>query len=229
MLQVLRDFTDILLHPIYTHSNRAEERQRYETMKKNRLFSVVGEEYNTREMPDFVSLVLIAWLFFMLYSFYSLAFAVFGANVSYEKANYVISSLIGASEFQRKFFIISLLGNVVFFPLSAWVYVRLWKLLISFCTKLFDKDYEQETIDEVVNFSLVSNFFLIIPILGSFLQFLSSTFYIFIGLRYNLRLSSTQSLMIVASPLVLIGLLLLSIALYVLLIINLIEFPVRLY
>ncbi len=229
MVSIFKDCIDILLHPIHTHSNRAQERLRFQTMKKNRLFSVVSEEFKTKEMPDFVSLVLVAWIFFMIYSVYSLIYANIGEAVSYEKADHMIASMIGASSFQKKYFIISLLANVVFFPLSAWVYVKLWRLLISFCTKLFDKDISQESIDDVVNFSLVSHFFLVIPVLGQLVQFISSTFYIFIGLRYNLRLSPIQSLMIVVSPLILIGLLLLSMALYVLLIINLIEFPINVY
>ena len=226
MIEVFNSYIYILLHPVLAHEKRSEQRKRLDVMKKNRLFEVVRESTAKVQETDFVSIVLVSWLFFIIYSFYHLAFANIGELVhATEETTGFVSSLISSNQFQKKLFLLSLIANVVFFPLSAWIYVKLWRTLINFFLNIFDKERNSESIDEVVNYSLVSNFFLVIPVIGNFIKILCSGYYIFLGLRHNLKLSSLQSFIIVASPLLLIGLLLFAMLLYVLVIINLIEFP----
>ena len=227
MVETLNSYIQILLHPILTHKARSEERSRLQMMKKNRLFEVVREPTENDRTIDFTTIVLISWLFFMIYSLYSLAFANLGSVITAdEETTGFISSLISSSEFQKKLFILTMIGNVVFFPLSAWIYVKLWRTLINFFLSIYDKNVEKDSVDEVVNYSLVSNFFLIIPVIGNFIKMLCSAYYIFLGLKHNIKLNSVQSFVVVLSPVILIGLLLLAMMLYVLLIINLIEFPI---
>ena len=226
MISIINTYLQILLHPISTHLEESEQRSRLQTMKKNRLFEVVRESTDENHGLDYVSIILVSWLFFMIYSLYSLAFANLGEILfTDEQTTGFLSSLVSSNNFRRNYFLISLLSGVVFFPFYAWIYVKFWRTIIKFFASIYDKEVEEESIDQVTNYSLVSNFFLIIPVIGTLLKTLCSIYYVFIGLRYNLKFNSIQSATVVFSPLILLGLLFLMIFVYILVIVNLLEFP----
>jgi len=127
-----------------------------------------------------------------------------------------------SSLFQKKIMLMGLLFEVVFFPLTAWVYVKFWRIIISFFGSIFDKDIDETALDDVVNNSLVGNFFLIIPVFGKLLKQISSVLYIFFGVKHNLRFTTIQSVIVVFSPLLFVAIFMLFIAMYTMLVINLI-------
>jgi hypothetical protein len=224
---LIYNYIDLLLHPIKSHESLAEERAQNERMKKNRNFSLVGEEdQEVHEKKtfilDFASFATISWIFVFIFAMYSLCFFHLGEFLRDDLTEGgFFSSVLGTSIFQKKVFIISLLFETVFFPLAAWVYIKFWRVVIVFFANLFDKEVEAEGLDEVVNTSLVGNFFLVIPVLGKIFKSISQVFYIFIGLKHNLKFTTIQSFIVIVSPLILVGMFLLFIAMYIMLIVNL--------
>ena len=228
MYNLIYNYIDLLLHPVKSHQDLANEREKLEKVKKSRDFSLVDDDlHETREekknfILDFASFATISWAFVLIFAIYSLIFFHFGQYLSDDLSeDGFLASVLGGSLFQKKIFIISLLFEAVFFPLAAWVYIKFWRVIISFFANLFDKNVERESLDEVVNTSLVGNFFLLIPILGKMIKSVSQIFYIFIGLKHNLKFTTTQSFIVVISPLIFIAMFMLFMAMYVMLVINL--------
>lgn len=222
MTELFYNYFSYLLHPIKYHTDSAFRRMEYERVKKSRLFALVGEEQKSSNPSDFVSFVTVSWFFNILYAAYSLAFIHLGLALSSNLSEMgYLPGLAVSSLFQKKITLIVLLFEVVLFPLSAWVYIKFWKIVITFFKNIFDKEIEEETIDEVLTNSLVGNFFLIIPVIGKMIKQVASVFYIFLGLKHNIRFSAMQSLIVIVSPLILVALFLLFLVFYVMLIINL--------
>ncbi|MEE2742494.1 MAG: hypothetical protein VYD54_01215, partial [Bdellovibrionota bacterium] len=95
-------------------------------------------------------------------------------------------------------------GAVVIFPLLTLVYVKVWSYLIIFFGILYDKEEESsEVANEIMTTSLSTYAFLAIPIMGEFIQKLTFIFYIFVGLKENMKLGNLQSFLVILSPLIL--------------------------
>lgn len=222
MQELIYNYFNYLLYPKKNHMLLAKRRDELEKMKKSRLFSLVSDEYREMLKLDFSSFTCVSWLFNLLYAFYSLVFIHLGLYLTDGlKELGFFPGLMISSSFQRKVSLMVILFEVVFFPLSAWVYVKFWRILITFFSSIFDKKTEPEALDDVVNNALVGNFFLIIPVFGRFLKQISGLVYLFTGLRYNLQFTLFQSFIIIFSPLILVGLFLLFLVMYIMLIINL--------
>lgn len=80
--------------------------------------------------------------------------------------------------------------------------------MVKVFTNVFEKYEDEEEIEErceeVVANSLTAHTFLVIPIVGDFLQKFSFLIYLYAGLRRNLGLNVFQSLLILMCPLILI-------------------------
>lgn len=128
------------------------------------------------------------------------------------------SKFLGPQFFNaNKVLIFYILLEVVLFPLSAFVFIKFWGLLIRFFIKLYDMEFasEQKAIDSVLAASLTSNVFFLVPVMGDVARHLSSIIYLFAGLRQNLKMSILQSLIVVISPLFILFFALLVMGLYV--------------
>ncbi|EQC51397.1 hypothetical protein M901_2458 [Bacteriovorax sp. DB6_IX] len=214
------------MHPIKSHRDFANQRMEQERMKKLRNFTLVDQDDPVTEKKglvlDFATFAFISWVFVFIFSIYSLSFFHLSEIIKpvIEEEGF-LSGLLSSNDFQKKLFLFSLLFEVVFFPLAAWVYVKFWRVIISFFASLFDKQVEAEGLDEVVNTSLVGNFFLVIPILGKLFKSISQIFYIFLGLKHNLKFTTIQSFIVVISPLIFVGMFIIFMAMYIMLIVNL--------
>lgn len=222
MYELIYNYFNYLLYPKLNHTQLATRRDELEKMKKSRLFSLVNDDYRERLKLDFVSFTCVSWIFIILYSLYSLIFIHLGLSFAEVlQENGYFPGLSISSSFQRKLSLFVILFDVVFFPLSAWVYVKFWRIVVTFFASVFDRKVEPEALDDVVNNALVGNFFLVIPVFGKFMKQLAGIFYIFTGLKYNLRFTMFQSLIIIFSPLLLVGVFILFIIMYILLLVNL--------
>ncbi|RLA61431.1 MAG: hypothetical protein DRQ88_12600 [Epsilonproteobacteria bacterium] len=150
---------------------------------------------------DLSEILSISWVFFIIHSFYSLLFM----NV----ANFLASSFNIGKMLNFQMMIYATLIQVIFFPLVFWTYAKVWILIVEFFGDLFideDKDIS-EIANQIIGVSLVSHIYLLIPVIGGVIRHFAFFIYLFAGLRQNLGLSVTKSLMVLLSPLFILGLL----------------------
>jgi hypothetical protein len=96
---------------------------------------------------------------------------------------------------------VTLILEVIFFPLAALFFAEFWMMLIKTYVWLMRPDEEgQDIAQEIVVVSMSSHVFEIIPFVGDFIQKISSFFLLYVGLRRNLKVSKSLSLLILATP-----------------------------
>ena len=203
------------------NTNIAGHRDELEKIREARLFEIVKEEDRRGVNLRFSDFTLASWPFVLIYGLYSLAQIHIGIMLSAEMAKEgFLPAIFSSSEFQQKVFLFSTLFKVIFFPLSAWVFVKFWRVVITVFAGLFDKDLEGVELEDSIAAALVGNFFLIVPIFGDFLKFISQVIYLYFGLRYNMKFSFVQSFFILLSPVILIVGLFLIMLMYISLIVS---------
>lgn len=203
------------------NTNIAGHRDELEKIREARLFEIVKEEDRRGVNLRFSDFTLASWPFVLIYGLYSLAQIHIGIMLSAEMAKEgFLPAIFSSSEFQQKIFLFSTLFKVIFFPLSAWVFVKFWRVVITVFAGLFDKDLEGVELEDSIAAALVGNFFLIVPIFGDFLKFISQVIYLYFGLRYNMKFSFVQSFFILLSPVILIVGLFLIMLMYISLIVS---------
>ncbi len=185
VITVFKNYFDFSIHPF--------------KMQQGRLANRLG----------LVELVSVSWVFVIFQAFYSIV----GLNIGgfflrklHNMEDGSIPDLLipGGSEEALAITIFITLFSVVLFPLFGILYVKVWNVIISFFSELFGKKgIRSEQIDMAANAILVSNIFLIFPIVGELFKSLSKLVYLFAGLRDNLGFSPTQSVIVILSPLIL--------------------------
>lgn len=156
--------------------------------------------------PTLLEFTAIAWIFSMIKAFYGLGAMSFGYFVMKWLALKIsIPSvyLFGEAFSYNKFMIFFVLLEMVLFPLGAFVYIKVWELIIRFFINLYEIKLadEEKATSEILSLSLASNLFYIFPIFGELAKHIASLIYIFAGLRSGLGMSVLQSLIVVISPL----------------------------
>lgn len=219
MNQILNNYINACLHPWLTQDLLNERR----SLKHNFKTPVLGLVEEGGTLPDtideseleknkigvtFHEAMSVSWMFIIFHATYSLIGITMGLNSTSwadEEISYVISN---ASAGLTAYSIFSLLLNVVLFPLFFWVYGRFWINILKVFTNVFEKfddeDEIRERCEEVVANSLTAHTFLVIPIIGDFLQKFSFLIYLYAGLRRNLGLNLFQSILVLMCPLILI-------------------------
>lgn len=91
--------------------------------------------------------------------------------------------------------------DLVFFPVLTLVLTQLWNWVIRVFAHLmgFEGDID-EAADQITVVALSSNFFLILPIVGIFLQKLAWLVLMYSGLRRNLEASRSLAVVILIAP-----------------------------
>lgn len=221
MINIYQQYIKYLLYPKLVNTNIAGHRDELEKIREARLFEIVKEEDRRGVNLRFSDFTLASWPFVLIYGLYSLAQIHIGIMLSAEMAKEgFLPAIFSSSEFQQKVFLFSTLFKVIFFPLSAWVFVKFWRVVITVFAGLFDKDLEGVELEDSIAAALVGNFFLIVPIFGDFLKFISQVIYLYFGLRYNMKFSFVQSFFILLSPVILIVGLFLIMLMYISLIVS---------
>ncbi|MFT6068132.1 MAG: hypothetical protein ACJAT2_002379 [Bacteriovoracaceae bacterium] len=215
MINLLSNYIYAFLHPFKTHTLLSAVSDHQIDIKEHRHFQLV-ENISTgmSEADDselhFVEAMSISWIFIVIQGIYSL----FAIHLGYQAFSMVhgeeeglTALLIPNFHSQGKSLVFwGILLQIVFFPLFIWFYTRLWGSFIKFFADLFEVEerVDQKT-NQVINHSLVSYTFLILPVFGSMAQGIGMLFYLYAGLKNNFKFSHIQSLVILVSPVIFLG------------------------
>lgn len=209
MIELIGDYLDFFLRPFSRHRE----------MRKIRFsgrLQIVDELASENKAPQFTDFLSISWVFVMIAAFYGLFSLILGHYLRQDHP----SSFLFSSEFVAKASQITILGillEVIFYPLSIWIYVKFWNAIIKFFGKLYGLQGDlDELAEEVSTGSLVGHFFLIIPIFGPTVKNMASLFYLFAGLRANMGMGTAQSFVVILTPfLLLMGLIVMMLLYFV--------------
>jgi hypothetical protein len=210
--ELFRNYINIFFHPFISHE---ELRSKRSDIDHGHVLSVVGgaefnrgkvvlDEGNSGEVT-FTEALGVSWVFLMIKTFYSLIFIHIGIHFFQYLGNHTEFKKIllpGLQVGSQKLSLFIVLLEVALFPLFVWVYVKFWSVIILFFSNLFETPNSEEGVRQVVNYSLTSHFFYLIPIFGELGKHVSSLFLIFAGLKRNLGLNNLQSLLVIVSPLI---------------------------
>ena len=162
------------------------------------------------ERISYFEVMGITWSLHLLYAFYSV-FALYLGVVSYEylSSSESFTHLMFASMAvtSQKITLMMTLAQVIFYPFVFQFGFKFWAYVLRFYAQIFDYDGDRELdveIEELLNSIYTANIFLIIPIFGSFLSFITQAYYLFIGLRSKLGFTRAQAVLVLMTPLFLI-------------------------
>ncbi|MBT3235888.1 MAG: hypothetical protein HN353_08050 [Bdellovibrionales bacterium] len=155
----------------------------------------------------------ISWALLMVQTAYYLAGVSLGISLS-DHFNINEGLQVPYKVFQLA--LLFALLKTIFYPIWGWITVQFWSAIIKFFARLYDKDRTIQ-LDEHSQFiatsSLVSNTFLLVPILGPPVQTIASFFYIFAGVKKVLHFTTLQGVIVILSPVILMASMLLMLIL----------------
>ncbi len=215
MINLLSNYIYAFLHPFKTHTLLNAVSDHQVDIKENRHFQLVEDTPTGMNEADdtelhFVEAMSISWIFIVIQGIYSL----FAIHLGYQAFSMVhgeeeglTALLIPNFHSQGKSLVFwGILLQIVFFPLFIWFYTRLWGSFIKFFADLFEVEGRvEEKTNQVINHSLVSYTFLVLPVFGSMAQGIGMLFYLYAGLKNNFKFSHIQSLVILVSPVIFLG------------------------
>lgn len=184
--------------------------------------SVDGERINYFEVLG------ISWSLHLIYAFYSV-FALYLGVMSYEYLSnsqsftHMIFESINVT-FQ-KISLMMTLFQVIFYPFIFQFAFKFWAYVLRFYAQIFEYNGERSLdieIEELLNSIFTANIFLIIPIFGSILSFVTQAYYLFIGLRTKLEFTRAQAFLVLMTPLFIMFLITMLIASYFTILISLV-------
>jgi hypothetical protein len=154
----------------------------------------------------FVEIVCISWIFFMAAAFYKIV--LFKIGIDY--LGYFFENQLSLAQFALTgnigSYIFFTLVTVTLFPLGVYIWVKVWSGVIFFFCKLYGRsELEKSQVDSVVEMGVTSHLFLLVPIIGPTISFFMSYFILGVGMASKLQFSVIQILMVLISPLLLMG------------------------
>ena len=181
------------------------------------------------ERSSFLEVLGYSWSLHFLNALYSVA-AIYLGILSYEYLS--TSSDFSHLLFEtlqlkfKKFSLMSILFQVIFYPFIFQFGHKFWIFLIKFYAQIFDYEEdenhsEEVLIDDIVTTSFTSNLLLIIPIFGNVLSTLAQGLYLFMGLKKKLSFTNTQAFLVLITPLFILFLMGILIASYFVFLISL--------
>ena len=204
MNQIVKEYLLTFLHPFKTHEVLRESR----LVPKPLVLASELEEDQTdyRTGLTFVEVMSISWVMAIINGIYSIGMIYFGyVTGMFISESDTLSGIISNNislEYQKILISWSILQAIIF-PITLWFYAKVWTVIVKFFGSLFEFDGDlEEVTSQVVNHSIVTNLFLVIPIFGEMIRHFSSIIYLFAGLRSNMSFSILQSLIVVCSPLI---------------------------
>jgi small-conductance mechanosensitive channel len=219
VLDIFYDYFYTFLHPFKQHDLLRKERELKTAGGAASLRLATSEdEIENDSAMSFLEIMSVSWMFMMVRTIYSVLSIYLGLmTYNYMSEDTGLSNLL-LPQFTfsaQKIVLFVVLVEAVLYPAMLWLYTKFWGVLIRFFANLFEFEGDSAKVTEqVVNYSLVSNMFLIVPIFGELGKHLSSIIYLFAGLRKNMQLTSLQSVIVLASPILLGMLFILFIVLY---------------
>ncbi len=225
MLDIMYSYFYSFLHPFKQHDALREAREAYTTQAGKPNLRLAEEEQSSQELDEglsFIEIMSVSWMLMMVRTIYSV-FSIYLGLITY---NYM-SDETGLSNIllpqftfsAQKILLFVVLLEAVFYPAMLWFYTKFWGVLIRFFANLFEFEGDAEKVTgQIVNYSLVSNMFLMIPVFGELGKHFSSIIYLFAGLRKNMQLTSLQAVIVIASPMFLLLLFFFLILIYMVMI-----------
>jgi len=215
MIQLLSNYIYAFLHPFKTHSLLSAVGDHAGAVQENRQFQLVDNipiEVLQAEDTElaFVDAMSVSWIFIVIQGIYSLL----AIHLGYEAFSIVhgdeeglTSLLIPNFHSQGKSLVFwGILLQIVFYPVFVWFLTRVWGSFIKFFADLFEVEGEiDKKTNQVVNHSLVSYTFYILPVFGTMAQGIGMLFYLYAGLKNNFKFTHLQSLVILVSPVIFVG------------------------
>lgn len=165
-------------------------------------------EIEVVERPDYFQMLYLSWIFYIVYAAYSLLVLYLGikAYSGQSDVNDFVNFAFDRVSFQwQKIGLVTLLVNVIFFPIYFYVYLKVWRGLLNFFVKIFGRtDVNENQIEQVILSSQSSHLFYIIPIFGQGIKHFTSIYYLYLGMRRNMQFSNLQSFLVLVTPLFLV-------------------------
>lgn len=225
MNELLSDYIFTFLHPWLTNDllNQRRKQSHGSVRRKSPQLELIARDDDVSTVVpkeseavdigvSFNESMAVSWIFTIFQATYVMIGITMGLGTM-QWAHQDFSHVVGnvALAFSA-YSIFSLLLKVIFFPLFFWLYGRFWINILKIFANMFEKFENEEEIDarceEIVSNSLTAHTFLVIPIIGDFLEKFSFLVYLYAGLRRNLGLNLFQSILVLLCPLLLILLLL---------------------
>lgn len=153
-------------------------------------------------LPEALTLSWIFWIIGGLVQMLVLN-SVLSLLLSYQNENDILYLLIDTADALFPYYIIllSLLLDLIFFPILTLIQVEVMNTIIRFYAKLLGQENDtHETADQISTVALSSNFFSFIPLFGKMLVQFSYLFLMYVGLRHNLGASRSLSIVILLTP-----------------------------
>lgn len=172
---------------------------------------------------SFLDAMSISWVMVLIkaiYAMVALLIGVYWLGILGDEGRF-ISGLKFWGTTAQTITIFMIIFEVILFPLTLWFYTKFWGVVIRFFGELFEVEGDMNQISEqIVNHSLSSHLFLIIPVFGEMVKHLAGLTLIYAGLKNNMRLNTMQSLMVLLSPLILLLFIMFLSALYLVLMLS---------
>lgn len=221
---IVNDFITAFLHPFKTHESLSLNRELATKKIREASLSIATEEHindvarSEDQGLSFVEVLSISWILAVINGIYSIGLTYLGFLASdalsdSEELSFLVNGDISVEG--QKILVSFAIVQVIFFPVTLWLYSKVWMVVIKFFGSLFDFDGDLESVSsQIVNHSMVTNIFLVVPIFGEMVRHFSSIIYLFAGLKKNMRLTTLQSLIVVCSPLFIFVLLIVLVIMY---------------
>ena len=224
MNSIVNDYITAFLHPFKVHEGLSLNRDIATKKINNSELSIATEEhlkdveFSKASGLLFVEVLSISWVLAVINGIYSIGLTYLGflasdALIDSKELSFLVNGNISVEG--QKILVSWAIVQVIFFPVTLWLYSKVWMVVIKFFGSLFDFDGDLEKVSaQIVNHSMVTNLFLVVPIFGEMIRHFSSIIYLFAGLKKNMRLTTLQSLIVVCSPLFIFVLLIVLVIMY---------------
>lgn len=160
-----------------------------------------------RKKLSFIDAMSLSWVMILIkaiYAMIALLIGVYWLGILGDEGRYLGGLKFWGAKAQTVT-IFMIIFDVILFPVTIWFYAKFWGVVIRFFGELFNVEGDlNETSEQIVNHSLSSHLFLIIPIFGEMVKHLAGLTLIYAGLKKNMQLTTIQSLMVLISPLMLL-------------------------
>ncbi len=214
MKEMLKNYLMAVSHPFLFEEKITQEREQKIVLRSlpDSLYEVPKlNDLQVKEL-EFAPTMAISWVFVCVRAFYSLLSIVLSVQVFdfYQDGGRKLFPMLFSTgnHVEGKMMILLTLAEIIFFPLTAYVYVGLWKFIIKLCGRLFGAEGDlDEKAEQVAHHSLASHCMLIVPVFGNLAHYVTSSIIIYAGMRCNLKLSRLQSLFVLLGPFIAVFLL----------------------
>src|SRR3989339_98351 len=197
----------MLIHPFKTHEMLRQQRMAIRERSTVVPISTSDEKYNLIQLKR-EEVICFSWIMEIISAIYT----IMSINLGISALNFINTGSSFNSWIAFQLYYSGQITNiaitlllVVLFPITAWIYIKVWEMIVVFFMKLFEYDELDElgAID-VVTSTMSSNILLLIPLFGSVLAKLYQILLFFAGLKSNLGMNTQQSILVLMAPIFLL-------------------------